>query len=234
MPPIPGSPQSYVGKKGWQSSGILLAGNKIQSVSGQADFADRPGVYTVQFGIVSQPSGGALFSAQADLTWSVEGQNVRRTISIGNGVSITGVGQGVRWNMRDVTDSGLPGFVSNAPYTVSAQVTTGARPGSDRPPFLQHFSQTQTVNGGLASAGILVPVDAGVTSAFVFVDADTIAHRPASVSVIAETLSGNTIAIWNPAINQGFIPIPPVCQQLFVLNGGANPILFQVLWGIDG
>lgn len=235
MPPIPGSPGSYVGKKGWSSSGTLTSGNTIKTVTGQANFADDPGMYTAQFSVSppADPLGARVpIDVQADLFWSVEGQTVQRTISVVNGASITGAGQGVRWVIRDVTSTTLTGFTPTD-YLVSCQLTKGVRPSYSRPPFLQQFQVRQLITSGHADS-FQIPRPAGVNAIQFLIDVTDTTMRPVIAQVQFLTNASDVIAVYDPVIQNGYMPVPASAAFVGLGNFSTGTIAYNAVWGIDG
>jgi hypothetical protein len=226
------------GKKGWQQAGELVTGQRDQVVTMQANFPE-PDTYTCQFSIVTPPPvlatppGFPQFDAQAEVRWSVEGQSVSRLISIGNGTSITGVGQAVRVRMVDVLSSTLSAFF-NHPYVVSVQCSRGQRPAQEKPPTLKGLAAGITTIVPGASLVIPIPPQAGVISAYLFVDAFPTANRPIQVRAVQRT-GVVSIGFWDPLVTQGWIPILPNASLIEVFNDAAvGDVVVSLTWGIDG
>lgn len=117
-----GDRSTFRTKTGWGTSGKLIAGNKQQRVTMQADFNKGVGAFdfTVQFNL---DSGSTIVNAEALIHWRVEGQEVTRRITIGDGASLTGTGQAVRVEMSDATP---PTSLQPMPSPATATVTNGS------------------------------------------------------------------------------------------------------------
>jgi len=203
----------------------------------QADFPEAQ-YYTVQFA-VEQPSN-VTPDVIADLSWSVEGNTVRRRISIGNGTSISGCGAAIRVKVSDATLIGSTGI----PYNVSIQVSKGTRPNPGQPVFLRAVPNPGAPNpyfifiapGGAAI--IPIPNDAGVISA----DVEAISTlaiptlSPNQVFVQQEDLTfTHPFKAYYPLIETGFVPVFPTAANLKVTNLSAtDTIAVSCLFGIDG
>jgi hypothetical protein len=96
-------------KGGWSQSGDVLQFSQSQRVKCQANLPYSR-YYTIQFNV--QPPSLITFNnvtipfafrAVATIKWSVEGNLVTRVIDVGNGVSISGPGQGFQVQVQDMT-----------------------------------------------------------------------------------------------------------------------------------
>jgi len=179
------------GPDGWSANGVLhtLLYNEI--VNCQADFPES-GNYSVEFSVspTNPGDGSTIAQTEALITWSVEGNNVTRRLTITNGATISGVAQAVKIRVFDVTP--FAGTPKGVPYTVSIQAVRGIRADSQLPPILlphpfvddlaavpvtQPFEQgnylvtANPVPGGAGNGSITIPIptDAGVVSALVLV-----------------------------------------------------------------
>lgn len=222
-------------KKGWQQAGPLATNDTTKFVTLQANFEDEPGNYTVQFGIVKGPNpagttGGA-FACKADIYWSVEGQTVKRTVSVGNGVSVSGIGQGVKIRIYDASNAVFgPG---NYEYIVSAQVVKGTRPNVGKPPTIWTPVTTIAAGGGIAYQ---IPADAGVISANIEIGVVAPGVYPVSADVFIQGPTGVYLSQFDPnVVGPAFVPIPPGASQVFIQNNSAaDSYRVQVNFGIDG
>ena len=70
------------------------------------------------FGVPQSPGNG-IFDAIAEVTWSTQGSDVRREVSVGNGVSISGTAQAVKVSVYDRTSSLIypPDTTTTADFT---------------------------------------------------------------------------------------------------------------------
>lgn len=222
-------------KKGWQQAGPLATNDTTKFVTLQANFEDEPGNYTVQFGVPQPPSatGTTLgsYSCKADIFWSVEGQTIKRTVSVGNGVSVTGTGQGVKVRIYD--DSGTVFGPGGDPYIVSAQVVKGTRPNVGKPPTIWN-NWFQVAAGGVGT--LAIPQDAGVISINVQVGELAASGIPPICNVLIKSLSGAILTQFDPnAVGAAFVPIPPGAAQVEFDNfSAADAYRVQVNFGIDG
>lgn len=248
MRPGPGGKMQ---KTGWSQSGDLITGNKGLNVKLDADFelgAHGPGTYTVQFG-VQLPSGATLFGnqVQADISWSVAGNTIRRRVTVGNGTSVTGVGEAVSVAVTDVTDPAF--FPAGNRYTVSISVVRGNRANYAIPPFLVG-AKSATPGANNSSPGtylvapgtsidVPIPTDVGIVSAMVVVEDPSIPPTDADLlaaTVFAEnTALGITGVAWHPKLMPTWVPLTPGLNLLTLANrNGAANIIYTVYFGVDG
>jgi hypothetical protein len=253
-----GNPQ-YAKSGGWSNSGIIQnngssnMGLAANFLAGRTDNEIPSKNYTVQF-FVSKPTVGgaqvpAFINPVAEISWSVEGNTIRRTVSVTNGCSVTGVGQGVKVVVRDQTPQGINGVTYGASYNVSITVAPGSRSSVDQPPLFNAASANfagATVltpfsvapgTGFLSFFSVPVPQDAGAISAYVTAisaDLSPLAANSASVSQIDST--NNNRRQYDP-FPPAFVPLVPEAVSLSLINnfpaGGPN-IVFTVSFGIDG
>jgi hypothetical protein len=212
-----------VNKQGWQVSSTLSLYNRTTVPSLQADFKVA-GAYTVQF------DTGALFGrTEADIVWSVEGATVRRTVSVAKGVEISGVGQGVKVTLRDVTVFTVA--VPETAYAVSAQVAPGTRANTRIPPLLWPVGVSLT---GLPMS-VTVPKDCGVIGYRLY-GATGVAGVITPLRVIVDP-QGNGFSygayLWDDI--QDYIPLPPGVDTIaFNESVAGNVSSAQISFVIDG
>jgi len=138
------TPKTGEPKVSWSASGVMVSGDHSQTVSLQAIFR-KPGTYTASFSlnpIDDVVVEGSDIRAEATVEWSVDGNTITRVISVSNGTSIQGTGEGVRIVVNDVTV--IAGTISR--YAVTIDVAPGPRGAFNTPPILNR--QTEIV--GLA------------------------------------------------------------------------------------
>jgi hypothetical protein len=217
-------------KRGWSQAGKLLTGVE-GAVSLQANFKD-PGSYTVQFGVVPPPIAApafGIFDCSAVVEWSVEGNTIRRRVSVGNGTSISGQGQAVAVR---VSDQSSGAFGANE-YTVSIQVAPGTRPSVNKPPTLRGYQTVVTVGGGATSV-LDIPQDAGVISVETDVSVLVVGSLPVQALVLQVNGAGQILNQYDPTIVTGFVPVAPNATQVELVNLSANNYRLQFTFGIDG
>lgn len=227
--------------QGWSTSGKLPIGLNSQfsqrAVKMQIDFTkskNGAGLYNIQFNVrppANMPTD-VLLRTRAEVVWSVQGNSVRRDMSLFSGASISGTAESVSVTVRDRSAAVTP----NLEYEVSMQVAPGTRPSQNQPPILI------TSGNGVANAGggtytHAVPQDSGVISCYMNVGPITIGAPVIDTQVVVEQLlpSGVAIARYYPLIETEFVPIYPSVSNLRVTNaaGGTN-IVTTPFWGIDG
>ncbi len=240
--------QKANGKKGWQGSGgLVIGGDNV--VHFQADF-DAPGYYTVQFDVQfpADKDIAQLVLARAEVIWNVEGNFVRRLISIGQGASISGSGQGVAVNIFDWSQALIPPF----DYFVSGQVSKGTRPTGARPPILQNGPLTAvnadpdrrgaSPNVAVASNDTItyvIPPNAGVTAVLV--------NARSAVIIGGAGLLGNDVSIQQISGIGGtnldnynydncgeWIPLSAAATAVAVKNTSSAGERITLYWGVEG
>jgi hypothetical protein len=220
---------------GWQVFGTLVvgSGSSGQNIHAQADFP-KAGYYTIEFSIDVPASGQ--FDAVAEVVWSVEGNDVRRFISVGSGTTISGTGAGVKVKVYDRSGSTFTGFFGTE-YKASLLISPGTRPSEEKPPTLVAETATgltfiQVTPG--SSTTIAIPRNAGVTSVNVVAFAGVVLD-PTSCSVF---LSASTpMKEYFPSEPDQWVPVPPNANSVILNNNfpalGPN-INFFVTFGIEG
>ncbi len=257
-------------KDGWGQAGTLSTGG-IQQVTMQADF-DEPGTYTAEFAIggaqqqysvntyineqgkqqTSIGGGGASSGispnpiyAVATVTWGVEGQYVSRQVSVGNGVSISGVGQSVKIVITDATPA-IYGPNNNTLYGVQVQVSKGVRGTSKQPPVLLPSQGIISGPGGSTQQGVSsyhlvaggqvvlpIPQSGGVISVYTTVFATTPIVE-GLVSVILQNQAAGTLMEWDPRDFPDWVPVTPGATDIELLNNAAVDTNWAVFFGVDG
>lgn len=227
-------PPNLANVKGWQSFGTLTRLDGQQGVALQANF-ETPGEYTVQFDLQAtsevEITNGPC-RAIAEIVWSVEGNDIRRRVSVAKGMSVTGIGQGVKVVIRDVSEGG-----TTAQYTVSAVVARGARSAQQQPPILEDANIFLLPAGGGAEQ-IEVPQNAGVISVYVPIATSGSDRWEAIPDGIVEVIhadgAGGANKRYNPLAFQ-WVPLSPGTLNIIVSSGTTAPELqFKPVWGIDG
>ncbi len=221
---------------GWSQSGTLVVGDLLKEVSLQANFPEAE-YYTVQFN-VEQPASNSP-DVIAEVSWTVEGNTVRRRISVGNGTSISGTGAALSVKVRDATILGPTG----EKYNVSIQVSKGTRPNPGQPVFLRAIPAPGSgtpyigVIGPAASIDVPIPQDAGVISANVEifgVAGAAVGLEQVAVSQLNPLIVGAGFKAYYPLIEVGFVPVFPSATVLRIFNLGPSTVDVTVLFGIDG
>ena len=225
--------KAITGKTGWSQSGDLTAGGSGREVTMQANFP-APDVYTVQFNILS--STGQIPNPEAVVTWKVEGNFVDRLISVANGMTISGVGQGCRIRVYDNSQA-ITGF----DYTASIQVSRGSRPASTVPPTYAPIRAAgfpgRIVVPATSTASITIPQNKGINSVQITASGigglvlltrvDVSAWQESSVG------GGTKLKEWFPP-ETNWVAIAPSAETLVLNNRTAGNILFGVQFGVDG
>jgi hypothetical protein len=222
---------------GWSKSGDLKTFDTLAELSMQCNFPIAE-YYTVKFGVEQDPALTSNPDITADVTWSVEGNAVRRKLSVGNGTTISGTGQAVSVKIRDSTLLGPAGTA----YSVTALVSPGVRPAKLAPPFLRATFSGGTpyfiVIGPASSVDIPIPVNCGIVSADVELVNSTPGNPLAFTSVeVSQTNPAifQAFKAYYPLVETGFVPIFPSATHLTVVNSNpVDSITVSVLFGVDG
>jgi hypothetical protein len=223
-------------QSGWGLSGSLYT-NNIDSNNNPVKLAvdrfDRAAVFTVQFGL-NLGDGGFAVQAEAEVVWSVNGQPIRRVVSISQGCSISGVTESINVKMYDKTplifsQGGVPALNR---YIALASVAPGARAATTLPPSLRAWSSTQELGAG-ASTVLAVPNNSGVIGFRLSV----FAEGNAGAQVTMMDVNGSVFDDYNvnPGENSIFVPLASGTTMLLITNNDSvNPINISGQWAIDG
>jgi hypothetical protein len=226
-------------KKGWSKSGTLVTGVD-NAITMQASFIDEPGYYTVQFnngGV--QPAVGMVQQVLAETVWTVEGNSVRRLITVGDGASISGAGQSV--NVKVFDNSSIPAVSPSQRYNISMQMVKGTRPAQSQQPILEVGDNMQrgvTSVFSLAAGAnhdFVIPQDVGITSVYVSI-LGTLIDEIVSGEVQGYFLAnGVTLKSFNYDSCNKWLAVPPGATDLNIVNfTAANLMNVTLTYGIDG
>jgi hypothetical protein len=227
-------------KDGWSVGRAMLSGDKSRTASLQADFRQKPGIYTAQFTIVPTdltppPPILAFYApmrAEATIDWAVEGNTVTRKISVTNGASISGPGQAVRIVVEDTTVV-VPGGILGQKYFVGITLVPGLRAADGIPPILNESGVTFLP----VTSSVLtnVPQNVGIKSVLVTVGTPSGAPLPEqTIQVYQYAPGGQLLALYDPRAYE-FYPLMPGCVAILIQNNSATePVATSVSWGVDG
>ncbi len=256
-------PQGGAFKDGWSKSGYLGTGGVVidapgnnrtnKSISTQAKFEATEGgpgaqYFTMEFSAQRPPSG--VFFAYADVTWSTQGNDVKRRISIANGMVISGTAEYAKVEMFDgttaefLTAQGL----TPEPYYVNVLITPGSRPSTQQPPRLVvqesgNLLGTPGFYQVIAGSSILIPIDQN----FGIISLNSIAMVLGAIMtpIVAgdislffriSTINATLGCVDLFAVQGTWIPVPPGTDELKIVNNRAAPddILVNVVFGVEG
>lgn len=249
---LPGTPGSFQGKQGWQAFHQLTGGDYEYRPTLQANFP-RSGYYTVQFS-VSYPfvenEFPPNFLTLAEVVWSVEGNFIRRLMSLYNGAVISGSGQAVKVTLLDYSSVAVGGPFQ---YGVSVQVTPDARPAEVAPPTYQantDASIAESARPGLsavtaiaagASATFEVPKNAGVNGFMIQCTGRQVPSVPFveqqlqdGVGITVSNSLSSTVLVLDGRSLDKWIPMPPDAAEIEVSNGSALDIAVTPIYAIEG
>lgn len=217
---------------GWSQSGQLETGNPNRAVNLQGKFPVIEN-YTVQFNLATPVTTGVRkVAAQAELIWSVQGNSVRRLISVYDGTSITGSAQAVSVKLFDDTRVAPP--VPAITYDGSIQVSKGTRGSNKQPPYFALGNAT-VANGG--SASFPIPDDIGAISLLVSVGPQSPGFTIPPGFVIAEVIGSAIAQVRYDPRDYDWFPLNPGATIVTVRIAAAAPATdydVNVFLGIDG
>jgi hypothetical protein len=243
---------------GWSKTATLRSYTPSVRETLQADFTSGPGAgtYTVQFEL-GDYDPATFINPMAEITWSVEGNSVTRHVSLRDGVSVSGVGEGVRVTVWDACVPFIDGSVVPAAsiqdYKVNIVIAQGVRGPSGSPPTLIPFVR-QTVAGGIpttymgyallagtpalpSSASVEIPLSVGVNAMFITIGSEN--YQIITDAMIAGyfmDITGTVLGAFSLASYNTWVPLPQFCTSLVILRSAA---LTENAWltiqlGIDG
>jgi hypothetical protein len=241
------SPKLQAG--GWSQSGKLTTGNSQLGVPLQADFSKSKhgaGNYTIQFGLQAPDPNTVIIRPEADIQWTVNGNTVRRIVSVTDGLSITGQAEYAKVRLYDAILAGnVPPAVAGVQYVASINIAPGVRASQQQPPTLmpqRYFNSVSTEIFILGSISVPatdfvrvpVPQNAGVISVFVTVAV------PAGGLVTAADFQ---VRQSNPVVGalkryfpvgEGWVSMGSGVTEINLFNFSAASLNASVVFGIDG
>lgn len=235
---------NYAGKDGWAQSGNLSTFNSDIGVKLQANFPEADS-YTLQFGVIPPRVAGVIAPHRpvASITWTVAGNQIERIITVGDGTSITGRGEGALVRVFDDLETGMVG-TSGLPYPVTIELTKGVRASLSRPTF-----QPKLVTPGAgpealySSELVLVPagsatwnVPIGATELFVWARPSLNGAGALQPLDCRWLFPGGSPGSFFAPISNEWVPVPPLATQILVINPAAavGNAFTNIMWGIEG
>lgn len=234
---------------GWSQSGPLRSGSGPKGSRGvavglQANLLHEDSL-TIQFtksGPTANAGNPVTGATIAEIVSSIEGNDVRRRMTVIDGSAITVRGKTINVTVRDFTNSASP-----LPYDVSIVASLGVRAANKQPPFITplEFSiggVTSIISGTIpvptgGTATVNVPEESGVISVY------STAISAASASTIGQneirvnhTDAGAVVQkSYNPIIFPDWVPIAPYTTQIQLINlHPVDTVNFSLAFGIDG
>ena len=241
---------------GWSATGLMLNDGKSKAAHLQVNFLATEGRpnpsknYTVQFSVgPTKTLAGKLLQApvfpEAEIIWSVEGNSVRRVVSVVNGMSITGVGEAVSVRVYDNTPQAFAG--GGFTYQVDITVAPGSRASTQQPPTLSYnTSLGLALTDTFPEQTIDIPQNAGIINyflqweAYVQATSQPIALTSADLAVIELASAFNVKRYSVVDLKGNWIPLAPGATQLkfkaFLPGGTPTPWEIEIFptFGIDG
>lgn len=234
---------------GWSQSGTLLVGDPNRSVSLQADFTQGAfgQSYTAQFGL-SKPTQQTYIRPWADITWKVAGNEVRRRVSVTDGLSVSGVAEAVSIRMYDTLRASGDGNVTmGTAYVASINLAPGNRPAQNQPPQWIPIDYTtgagtlpspgRIVVAGGESFSIIIPENIGAISVMATASVSSHSIVPAD-NVRMEQIGPASLVLRRTSVNEfaTFTPLAPGAIALLLSNSidPASDVGWSVAFGIDG
>lgn len=254
-----GSPNTTVGKKAWSASGTLYTpgvGQQTNGFSLQANFADAPGYYTLEFSLaypnVPAPFATPLIRALAEVSWAVEGTTNRRLVHITSGAVISGAGQGVVVKLRDDSIVSEEPFPPALPYLAHVTLVQGSRPtlANSQPPLYQPEPEGEglivladnlsyTIPAGVGTgltpgvALIDIPQDAGVNSVLFSIQPIADELPPTEAQLEALLLSTGSLSFEGGRFGT-WLPVPPGSTTVAIRNYTNREWVGTLAFGIEG
>jgi hypothetical protein len=237
-------------RQDWSQSGQLAVNDTARVVGLQGTFDPNEGaVHTVQFNVappippvyppVAPEVGDGSFVAYADIQWTVNGGTNYRTVSVVDGMSISGVGEAVKVSVRDATPVSPGEITPGVLYGVTITVAPGTRGSQINPPYwAPPLSVAVTLGPGTNSGPIQIPVGIGANSlniAFVELAPGGGVVNPPQMTVGFQRPGGFGLGAFTPLSPDQWVPIPPLARSFQVNNLSATDnITFTYFLGIDG
>lgn len=230
---------------GWSTSGFITSQDgensavKLQAIFPKADN------YSVQFSVGT--GNGNLINPTAEIVWSLEGNSVRRLVSVINGLTVTGMAQGASVRVYDAVPTNMGPMGPQVTYPVGVQIAPGVRAAENQPPTLV-ISQAPEVPGAnsmlfgqsILAAGtnidVQLPIGAGIISAYCTVSGFGVPTviTEADIQVLHYNSGGFTLKSYDPRL-LGFVPLGPDTTTIRIANFSAAGIyLVSLTFGIDG
>jgi hypothetical protein len=233
-------------KGGWSGSADMVTGQD-QTTPGPEFTFPFAATWTMRFGVIPPSVGSGAggdpyansFHCVAEITSGVEGQWVKRQISVCLATAITFTGDNANVTLSDLTLETNSSAVEGLPYRVTMQIVPGERASYLSPPTL--FAFTDVINsepaqqagvveiassGASGNARYPIPPNAGVLSVQVIVATGTVAVYAAG--------GDQDMKSWVP--DDGFMILPPCCTYIEIQSTGGGELgaTFTVTWGIEG
>jgi hypothetical protein len=239
---------------GWQQTQKMKKGGGRSAFTVAADFTkpginartklpvDPPGAgaYTVQFGVSGFQAGAGRPYILADIVWMV-GAGIKRTVSVQNGTSLTGVAEAVNVTVRDAT----PGAASAQTYSVTVLISKGNRGVFKQPPYLIPLIGTapsQTIGHVFVPPSSSVTVDVPDDGGIISLNTNVAWNDSA---IVAPILPGEAIVMqfgasalkkYDPR-DQDWVPVVPNLESITLFNNNAGQpagLMYSIAYGIDG
>ena len=203
------------------------------------------GMNTIQFGMIPKANtaaNGQVSVAQATILWTVDGNTLRRVVTVGAGGSVSGSAHMVQVIMEDATRTG-PAYPAGFDrlYDVSVQVSRGTRANIMQPPILMPNDSSFVEGFALLAGGddlfLAVPKDSGVVSFQCVVNSPTGAVLPLGSILVKEVANTSTRRMYDPReYGSSWIGLNPSVDEVHVINTNAlaDTCNVSILWGIDG
>lgn len=240
--------------RGSSSPSTMLSENFTDPETGEA----RAAVYTLQFAFmpVGNANGTVVPSTQnptvcyATITWTIDGNQIKRQVSVANGQSIAGCGSACIVSVVDDTDV-LPGGDPVPNYNVTVTLTPGSRGSNQLGPtyFTNDYTQlpsgTIVIGGGssgeldIDSAGhdnvvnIDFPEGSGLTSVQVTLGTDD--GSPVNAVIRQLSHSGGIVKVYDDANYYSFVPLDPRTRGIRIENLSSTvKCWWGICFGVDG
>ncbi len=227
---------------GWSESGklstISAAGARTGKVISMQQLFPA-GEYTLQFDLqapVPRPSN-QVPAALATIEWACGGNTVTRQIVISSGTTISGIAEGVRVRIEDISVNAGGGAAAYE-YDVRVTLARGLRASESMP--LATPTRLDTVFVGI-NTDFNIPQNVGVNQVLVLAGHFLVAAAATDLTykdlVVRQlTPGGTTAAEWKPLITGAtWIPVVPGAVKIRLICTRVNgQVDVTTLFGVDG
>lgn len=242
-------------KRAWAASETIEMGNRDRKLVLQAVFND-PGIYTAQFSVESKnldPDITPGLNTMALVQWAVGGTTIKRLITVTNGTSITGAGQGVNVRVFDFSTVSALSTLQEREYLVACNVVPGGRAAgriqpvvvgnnwqngvTDPPLFPGAFYPGNAITFSIAPAGTEIaniPQESGINAMMLSaypLNANELLGNDITFRFRA---NGSTFGSLGAASINEWIPVPPGAREVVVTNNAAVNVVTATYFGVEG
>ncbi len=229
---------------------MVTGSNQPVSLINQQYGLRKAQTFTIQFGINPAPTLSTLVppaitptagppapvNCQATLQWVENGNQVQRIITVGNGVSISGMGTGLQVTLQDIPIGA--DYVNGLAYQVTGLLSPGLRPAFTFLPYLitplaPSSTTSLAVMAPNTTMTVQIPVNAGVRA----VEITAVGNGAGNTADVIAAASSSTVAYkeWVVTGAPTAVGLPSGCIQIVIQNRSTTvAATVSLLWLIDG